>query len=242
MAGLGLVLPFAVQVDVAFVEVDAIAGDADHALDQEHIRIARLEEDDDVAAMDGAIAHEGCPVRGRRQVHAIDEDVIANEQSVLHGAGRDDEVLKNEGQDEEADNDDGSSRTPRPQAEFRRASRCSRAVLLPEHLSVHGGVGCRFGHQSLLRFCCDRLRSADEVQDAVPAREVDHTIHNAVAEFTTRQGWKYRWPRPMPENRSTHQVESSPPACLVEEMNDHTLELLHAYPPCWDAHRRFPAS
>ena len=108
MAGLGLVLPLAVQVDVALVQVHAIAGDADDALDQEHIRIAGLEEDDDVAAVDGAVAHEGRPVRGRRQIDAIDQDVIADEQRVLHGAGGDDEVLKDEGQDEEADDDDGA--------------------------------------------------------------------------------------------------------------------------------------
>jgi hypothetical protein len=30
------------------------------------------------------------------------------------------------------------------------------------------------------------------------------------------------------ENASTHHVEGSAPACLVEEMKDHAFELLHA--------------
>ncbi len=109
-AGLGLVLGDAVEVDDAVAEVDAVAGDADGALDEEEVgRFGLgLEEDDDVAALDVAVVDEGRPVGGRGEGDAVDQDVVADEQRLLHGGGGDLEVLEDEGHDEEADGEDGA--------------------------------------------------------------------------------------------------------------------------------------
>ena len=63
--GVGLVLGDAVEVDDAVLEVDAVAGDADAALDEVEVGGfgVGLEEDDDVAAADVAVVDEGRPVR-----------------------------------------------------------------------------------------------------------------------------------------------------------------------------------
>lgn len=107
-AGVGLVLCDAVEVDDAVAEVDAVAGDADGALDEEEIRLAGLEEDDDVAALDVAIEGEGCPLSGRGEGDAVDEDVVADEEGVDHRGRGDLEVLEDEGHDEETDGEDGA--------------------------------------------------------------------------------------------------------------------------------------
>ena len=110
MPGLRLVLPLSVQIDIALVQVQMIARDSDDTLDQEHIRIAGLEEDDDVPAVHGAIAHKGRPAGGRSEIGAVDQYVIAYEKCVLHRAGGNDEVLEDEGKDEEACHNNGAIR------------------------------------------------------------------------------------------------------------------------------------
>ena len=59
--GVGLVLGDAVEVDDAVLQVDAVAGDADAAFHE--VEVGRLgmglEEDDDIAALDVAVADEG---------------------------------------------------------------------------------------------------------------------------------------------------------------------------------------
>ena len=55
-----------------------------------------------------AVVDEGRPERGRREGDAVDQDVVADEQGVLHGGGGDFEVLEDEGHDEEADGEDGA--------------------------------------------------------------------------------------------------------------------------------------
>ena len=107
-AGVGLVLRDAVEVDDAVAEVDAVAGDADGALDEEEIRLAGLEEDDDVAAADVAIEDEGRPFGGRGEGDAIYQDVVADEQGFDHAGGGDLEVLEDEGHHEETDGEDGA--------------------------------------------------------------------------------------------------------------------------------------
>ncbi len=103
-----LVLCDAVEVDDAVAEVDAVSGDADGALDEEEIRLAGLEEDDDVAAADVAIVGERRPLCGRSEGDAVDQDVIADEQCLHHGGGGDLEVLEDEGHHEETDGEDGA--------------------------------------------------------------------------------------------------------------------------------------
>jgi hypothetical protein len=68
----------------------------------------------------------------------------------------------------------------------------------------------------------------DDTQDAVPPREVDQSILNAVAESTTRQRRSIGGRGLMPESLSAHDVQRPAPARLIEEMEDYALELLHA--------------
>ncbi len=68
----------------------------------------------------------------------------------------------------------------------------------------------------------------DNTQDAVPPREVDPSILNAVAESTTRQRRGIGGRGLASESPSAHQVQRPAPARLIEEMKDHALELLHA--------------
>jgi hypothetical protein len=109
-AGVGLVLRDAVEVDDAVLEVDVVAGDADAALNEDEVGSFRvwLEEDDNVAAAGLAIVDEGKPTRGRCKRDTVDEDVVADEQGLLHGAGGNFEVLEDEGHNEEADRKHGA--------------------------------------------------------------------------------------------------------------------------------------
>jgi len=107
-AGVGLVLRDAVEVDDTVAEMDAVAGYADGALNEEEIRLAGLEEDDDVAAADIAIEGEGCPLCRRGKGDAVYQDVVADEQRLHHGGGGDLEVLEDEGHHEETDGEDGA--------------------------------------------------------------------------------------------------------------------------------------
>jgi hypothetical protein len=58
--------------------------------------------------LDVAVVDEGRPGGGRRERDAIDQDVVADEQRLLHGGGGDLEVLEDEGHDEEADGEHGA--------------------------------------------------------------------------------------------------------------------------------------
>ncbi len=107
-AGVGLVLCDAVEIDDAVAEVDAVAGNADGALDEEEIRLAGLEEDDDVAALDVAIEGERRPFGGWGEGDAVDQDVVTDEESLHHRGRGDLEVLEDEGHDEETDGEDGA--------------------------------------------------------------------------------------------------------------------------------------
>ena len=109
-AGGGLVLGDSVEVDDAVAEVNAVARDAYRALDEEEVGLTRLEEDDDVAAADVAIVDEGRPFCRRSEGDTVYQDVVADEESLLHGGGRDLEVLEDEGHDEEADGENRADR------------------------------------------------------------------------------------------------------------------------------------
>ena len=97
--GLGFVLGDAVEVDDAVAEMDAVPREADGTLDQDEVGLLGigLEEDDDVATVDVTVVDERSPLGGRSEGGAIDEDVVADEQGLLHGAGGDLEVLEDEG-------------------------------------------------------------------------------------------------------------------------------------------------
>ncbi len=82
----GLILRNAVQVHNAVLQVDLVAGQADAAFDEDEVRLlgVGLVEDDDVAALNGAVVHNGRPLGGWRQRDAVDNQVVADEQRVLH--------------------------------------------------------------------------------------------------------------------------------------------------------------
>ena len=87
-----------------------VAGNTDAAFDQIEVGGfgVGLEEDDDVAAANIAIVDEGRPERWRRERDAVHQDVVADEQRLLHGRGGNLEVLEDEGHDEEADGEHGA--------------------------------------------------------------------------------------------------------------------------------------
>ena len=148
-----------------------------------HIRIAGLQEDDDVATMHGAIAHEGRPMCGRRQIGAVDQYVIAYEKSVLHRAGGNDEVLEDESEDEEADDDNGA---------VRRQS-FERALVPRVDWRGVGGQGrrirCRLGHQGLLYPLSGRRAGCGPTarSRSVDPQRCCRVYHPAAV--------RYRWPR-----------------------------------------------
>lgn len=92
-------------------EMNPVAGDGDGALDEVDLGWVRrdgvgFEKDDDVAALHGAVVHEGGPPGGRSKSDPVRDDVIADEQGVLHGAGGNAEVLEDEAKDEKTDDQD----------------------------------------------------------------------------------------------------------------------------------------
>ena len=101
--GLRLILFLSIEEDDAVAQVDAVSGDTYDALDEVKIGLARLEEHDDVAALDVAVVNQRHPVGRRSEGDAVDQDVIADEQGLLHGRRRNLEVLEDECQDEKAD-------------------------------------------------------------------------------------------------------------------------------------------
>jgi hypothetical protein len=140
----GLVLCDAVEVNDAVAEMNSVAGDADGALDEEEIRLAGLEKNDDIAALDIAIEGEGRPLGGRGEGDAVDEDVVADEESLDHRGRGDLEVLEDEGHDEETDGEDGADGGERLEWSF--------GLFLLNDVGG-GGFGCDgFGQDSLHRY------------------------------------------------------------------------------------------
>ncbi len=106
VVGVGLVDGMAVEDELFVGQVDAIAGDADGALDEGLADIHGIAEDDDVAAVDVAIGEqEARGGAGRRVGELIDQQVVADEEGVFHGAGGDDESLDQAGGAEQQQDD-----------------------------------------------------------------------------------------------------------------------------------------
>ena len=85
----------AVDVDLLGSELERLAGEPDDALDEVAVRLVRVLEDDDVATPDVAHGQQlACNRAGRRaEDELVHQQVIADEQVVLHRAGRDLERL-----------------------------------------------------------------------------------------------------------------------------------------------------
>ena len=105
---LRLIDALAVAIEDAAGEMDVVTGKADDAFDEDHVGLAGFDEDDDVVNFGIAIGDEGHPRSFGRVGDAIDEYVVADEEGLEHGAGRDDEILKDEAEDEDAEDENGA--------------------------------------------------------------------------------------------------------------------------------------
>ena len=90
---------------MAVVEPDAVAGEADDALDEMHFGIDGVVEDDDLAALDAGGGEHAAGIDGAEAL-LIDEQEITDEQGGLHRLRWDAEWLCGEGDDEDGYDDD----------------------------------------------------------------------------------------------------------------------------------------
>ena len=99
----GLVQLAAVDVDGLAAKLQRLAWQADDALDEVPVRLDGIFEHDDVTASDGADRQNRPFERRRRgtEDELVHQQVIANQQVLLHRSGRDLEGLHDEGADEQ---------------------------------------------------------------------------------------------------------------------------------------------
>ena len=97
--------------------MDAVAGNADDALDDKESGFGGRNKDNDVAAPGIAVGNEFVDQAGLwRQAHPIDKDVIADQQGFHHGRGWNLKGLHTEGDDEQANDEhrsDGGNKLQR---------------------------------------------------------------------------------------------------------------------------------
>lgn len=109
-----LIQLFAIAIHHAVLKMNAVTGQTDNALHDIEPGLRRRNEDKDIAVTRLAIRNEFAdPFRRRRQQNSADEDVVADQQGVLHRTGRDGESLQSEGNNEETrhqDDGDGSNK------------------------------------------------------------------------------------------------------------------------------------
>ena len=140
LACLRLVLGHAVQVHDAVFQMNAVAWNADRALDQKHVRDlgVGLQKHDDVAALHLAIVDKGSPTGLRRQCDPVHHYVVADQQCTLHRARRNLKVLEDEGHHKQPDRQHGADRRDRFEEGFSLLGlassvafsvRCIRAIL-----------------------------------------------------------------------------------------------------------------
>ena len=111
--GVGLGDGRAVDVELAALQVDTVAGEADDALDDVVGGVEREVEDDDVAALDGLVGQQPATSARGAVDGFVDEEEVADEQGALHGLRRNAEGLHDEGEHEESDDDDAEERAER---------------------------------------------------------------------------------------------------------------------------------
>ena len=96
-----------VDEDLLVPDLDRLAGKADDSLDEVALGVLRVLEDHHVPASEGPLGQE--PVlqgAGGGGVHElVDQEVVSNEEVLLHGAGGDLEGLHREGADEQGQDD-----------------------------------------------------------------------------------------------------------------------------------------
>jgi len=88
----------AVKVHLLVHDPQAVAGNPDNALDEGLLDVDRVTEDNDVAALDRFIGQQILAHRaGGGVTQLVHQEVIADQQRVLHRAGGDDERLHQRG-------------------------------------------------------------------------------------------------------------------------------------------------
>ena len=91
------------MINAAVPQTYAVAGKSDDALDEVLRRVDRIAEDDDVATVNGSIGKHELPGTGGAEAGFIDQQVVADQQGVFHGAGWNAEGLDDKGDDEQRD-------------------------------------------------------------------------------------------------------------------------------------------
>src|SRR5512143_2144145 len=87
-----------------------IAGNSNDSLHKVLRRVQRITENDDVAALDFVVGNEPVPDTGRTKVSFVDQQVIADQQRVLHRFGWNLERLDDESDHENGDYDSNEER------------------------------------------------------------------------------------------------------------------------------------
>ena len=91
--------------------MNVIAGDPDNPLYDVQARCLRRQEHDDIPKVDVAIGKQRAdPVALGSKLNAIDEDMVTDQQCVLHRTGGNFERLYHECDDEQACDQDGTER------------------------------------------------------------------------------------------------------------------------------------
>jgi hypothetical protein len=134
----GLVEGRAVDQHLLVAQLQRVAGQPDDPLDEVAIRLLGVLEDDDVTPAD-RVDRQQRPfgrAEGRREDELVHQQVIADEQVVLHRAGGDLEGLDDEGADEQRQDDRHADRFE-VFARRRLAVRCHRDCGVGLHLDCH---------------------------------------------------------------------------------------------------------
>lgn len=98
-------------------KVNAVTRNPNEAFYQDEVRRLRIRlvKDDHVTALRLAIVDKWSPPDRRRECDSIYENVIADQKRFLHRAGRDHEVLEDEGHNKEPRNQNYTDRGQRLQ-------------------------------------------------------------------------------------------------------------------------------
>ena len=97
-----LVQLFTVAIDHPVAQVNSVSGNAHDPLHYVKVRLGRGEKYHDVSTMDPTIRKDGAhPTGSWRELHTIHKNVVADEQRVLHGGGRNFKCLNHEGDNEQ---------------------------------------------------------------------------------------------------------------------------------------------
>src|SRR5262249_51367197 len=111
MNHIGLFELGSVHEDRFILQMNAISGQADHTLDEIGGRLKRIEENNNVPAMDGAVRKHVVPGSVViSKVEFVSQEEVADQERVLHGLGRHAEGLHHKRDNEHHDHGNGELR------------------------------------------------------------------------------------------------------------------------------------